>query len=98
MRVVRLPVTVVPLANHGIGNRIQHPRSLTPASLIEITWVLLQERRQYGSSDIRACNKVRVGIALALSITLCALSISAEIDLSLLNSRTRSCHSAPDTI
>src|SRR5260370_15971321 len=98
MRVVRLPVTVVPLSNQRIGNRIQPPRSLTPASLIEITWVLLQERRQYGSSDIRACNNVRVGSAVALSITLCALSISAEIVLRLLNSRNRSGHSEADRV
>src|SRR5690348_18398913 len=91
-------MSVVAFTNHRIGNRIQEPRSLTTVSFVEIAGILLKERRQYGASDIRACNKVGVGCAVPLSITLRALSISAEIVLGLLNSRNSAGQSEGDRI
>src|SRR5882762_5409647 len=92
-RVICLPVSIVALANDGIGDRIQDPRALAAGSLVEITGILLQQRRQYGAPDECAGNKVGVGSAEALSIALCALSISAEIVFRLLKSRRGPNHS-----
>src|SRR5690348_3415580 len=91
-------MSVVAFTNHRIGNRIQEPRSLTTVSFVEIAGILPKERRQYGASDIRACNKVSVGGAVPLSITLRALSISAEIVLRLLNSGNSPGHPEGDGI
>ena len=49
--IIRLPASIIPLANHRIGNCIQSPRSPTTTTLIKITRILLQKRWQYGASD-----------------------------------------------
>jgi hypothetical protein len=72
-RVVGLPVSVVALANHGVGQRVQNPGSLATASLVEITRILLQERRQDGASDERTGNKVGIGGTEALGVALGSL-------------------------
>src|SRR5208282_29556 len=59
---------------------------LAAGSLVEITGILLQERWQDGTSNERARNDVAIGGTVALCITLCALPISTEVILRLLNS------------
>src|SRR6202000_2565697 len=48
-------------------------------SLVEITWVLFQERRQYGASQVRADNNVAIGCGISFCVTLRALSVTAEV-------------------
>src|SRR5712672_2219847 len=79
-------MSVVAFADYRSCQRIENPRSNTSGSLIKITRVLLQKRRQYGTADNRACNQIGVRGAVTLCITLRALPISTESVCRLLNS------------
>src|SRR5260370_2529827 len=88
--IIRLPMSIVPLANHCIGNRIESPRSPTTITLIKITRILFQKRGQDGASDEGVCYKVRVGGTVSLCVPLGALPVSTEMVCRLLHPRNSS--------
>src|SRR5882757_2128043 len=80
-------MSIVAFADYRSCQRIENPRPNTSGSLIKISWILLQKRRQYGTADNRACNQIGIRCAVALCIPLRALPISTESVCRLLNSR-----------
>src|SRR5882724_12343033 len=91
-------MSVVAFADYRSCQRIENSRSNTSGSLIKISWVLLQKRRQYGTANNRACNQIGVRRAVTLCISLCALPIATESVCRLLNSRNSRSHSKADGI
>src|SRR5712672_3772569 len=91
-------MSVVAFADYRSCQRIKNPRSNTSGSLIKISWVLLQKRRQYGTADKRACNQIGVRRAVTLCISLRTLPISTESVCRLLNSRNACSHAKSDGI
>src|SRR3981189_33890 len=85
-------MAVVAFADYRSCQRIENSRPNTSGSLIKISWVLLQKRRQYGTANNRACNQIGVRRAVALCIPLRALPISIESVGRLLNSRNGCSH------
>src|SRR5208282_1231073 len=86
VRVIRLPVTIVALADEGIGDGVQGARLGGAGALIEIARILFQKGRQDGGADEGAVDGVGITGAEALAVALCALTISGEVILRLLNS------------
>src|SRR5207245_10347136 len=95
---MRLPMSDVTCADYRRYQRIEKSRSNTSGSLIKITRVLFQKRRQYGTADKRACNQIGVRRAVALCIPLRALPISIESVRRLLNSCDGCSHAKADGI
>src|SRR5712671_7432740 len=91
-------MSVVAFADYRSCQRIENPRSNTSGSLIKISRVLLQKRRQYGTADNRACNQIGIRCAVALCISLRALPISTESVCRLLNSRNGPSYAKVDRI
>ena len=90
IRVIRLPASVVSLANHRISDRIQRSRWCAADSFVKITRILFQQRRQDGGANKRSRHRIGVASAEAFSISLCALPIFAEVILRLFHSRSTS--------
>lgn len=85
-RVVRLIALIVALANHGIAERVQNPRSSGTGSSVKIPWILFQERGQDCAIDERTYKSVSVGCAEAFRIAFCTLPVSTVIIRRLLKS------------
>jgi hypothetical protein len=77
-------VSIVAFADNGSFQGIQNARAFAASALIEIAWILFQERGENGASDQGAANVVSVRSAIALCIALRALSVSAKIVVGLL--------------
>src|SRR5215472_8350927 len=73
--VIRLPSSIIPFADNRVGYRIEKPRSLAAGSLVEITRILFQNRRQDRTAEKRGSENIAVGRAVALCIPLHALPI-----------------------
>src|SRR5271157_2855249 len=84
--VIELPFLIVALANHGISERVQNPRSSATGSLVEVAWILFEEGRQYSASDERTGNDVTVRCTEALRVAFCALPVCSELVRRLVNS------------
>jgi hypothetical protein len=87
IRVIRLPVPIVPFALNRARHGIENPGSLAPASFVEVAWILLENRRHYRASDKRCGKNVGVTCAVALCISLCSLSVRAPTISGLVNPR-----------
>src|SRR3974377_2252192 len=70
-------MSIVTLADNGVGQRIQNPRPLTASSVVEIARILFQKRWQNGASKERPCDNISIRCAEALGITLYTLPITA---------------------
>src|SRR5207253_4739051 len=79
-------MSVVAFADHRIGDCVQQPRPFAPGSFVEIARILFQQRWQYRASDQSTGRHVAVSRGVPLGVALCALPISAEIILRLLQS------------
>src|SRR6516225_2307838 len=86
IRVVRLPAPIVALADKGAGHGVKQPRLLAADALIEVAWILFEERRQHGSPDEGAGGNVCVGRPEAFRVTLGALPQFAVFICRLLDS------------
>ena len=73
--IIRLPVTVVAFTDHRHGDRIQHSRTHGAGSLVEIAWILFEERREDSASDKGAGDQVGVCCAIAFAVALRALTV-----------------------
>src|SRR5262245_52198746 len=58
--VVRLPVSIVALADERIGERIKHSRMFASAPFVKVSRILLEERRQQGAAN--ECVAQEVGV------------------------------------
>src|SRR5262249_11742774 len=84
--VIGLPVSVVALADHRTGKRIEKSRPPRSRAFVEKPRILLEEREQDGAADKRAGNGIGVSSAQAFAVALRPLSVSAEGIRRLLNS------------
>src|SRR5579859_1696940 len=57
---------------------MQGARSIRSGALVEIAWVLVQQRRQNSPTDQNVGSAVRVGSTDPLAITLCALNVAGR--------------------
>src|SRR5271156_3476142 len=69
-----------------MGDRIENALTHAAGSFVEIARILFQERRKYRAADERAGDQVGVRRAVALTVALCALAVSAGSVGSLLGS------------
>ena len=78
---------VIAFADHRIRNRIQNPRPFAASSLVKISWILFQQRRENCTANQRTSRRGRVCRSIAFCISLCALPITRKIILRLLYAR-----------
>src|SRR5215472_14133341 len=73
--VIRLPSSIIPFADDRVRYRIENPRSRATSSFVEVTGILFQKRRQHRASKKRSSKNIGICRAVALGISLHALSI-----------------------
>src|SRR5580765_4372125 len=83
-RIIRLPFSLVALANDGIRDGIKYSRLLASRPFVEISRILFEKRRQNRAADKSAGCQIRVRRTVAFSVAFRALSIAAEVVLRLL--------------
>ena len=68
---------IIPFAYKRARQSVKKSGSLATGSFIEVAWILFEKRRHYRPSDKRCGKNVGVGCAVAFSISLRSLSVSA---------------------
>src|SRR5262249_22300536 len=96
--VVRLPVTVIALADHGVGEGEKNAGSRGAVASVEITRVLLEQGGQDGAADKCTRDGIAVLRAKALGVSLGTLAVAAEIALRLLHSRDNASYGEVDRV
>jgi len=91
-RIIELPAPVVALAHHRHRHRVPYPRPHRSGSLVKISRVLLQQRRQNRSAEKCTGHEIRVRRPVTFCIPLRAFPVILEIILPLLHARNHAHH------
>src|SRR5690348_16035728 len=72
-------MSIVSPADERVGDCVESARLICARALVEVTWVLVQERWQDGAADHNVGNAVGRGSAKALAVTLQTLNVVGSV-------------------